>query len=271
MLQNLKSKDFSFVFSLQLFTMMLLTPLPLLGRHELNTWIAATFESPIYWIKCLFFETVENYTALITDSQNYIALLIIGFLLGTICAVILLRISLNVREQILQFIRVALTYYISWILMAYGFSKLQMIQFPPLDQVTSQMKIGEMDLDVLFWTTIGASKGINIVFGSIEVLAALLLLFQRTRQIGLLISLIIASQIIVFNFSFDISVKYFASLLWLSIIYLSYNTLRQIGIALLHQRPLILEKGIRVEVSSILKNTLKIILIGGILISAIFG
>jgi hypothetical protein len=155
--------------------------------------------------------------------------------------------------------------------MAYGFSKLQMIQFPPIDQVTAQSRIGEMDLDILFWTTMGASKLINIIFGSIEVLAALLLLFQKTRNLGLLLSLVIASQILVFNLSFDISVKYFASLLWLSLFYLSFNTTFSIVKTLVYQQPEMFEKRITLETNSVLKSPIKIVIVGGIIVSSVFG
>jgi hypothetical protein len=61
--------------------------------------------------------------------------------------------------------------------------------------------------DLLYWSTIGSSHSYSVFLGIAEVVAALLLIFQRTRVVGLLIAATLMLNIVAVNFSFDISVK----------------------------------------------------------------
>ena len=67
--------------------------------------------------------------------------------------------------------------------------------------------LGQLSKDILYWSTIGSSYSYNIVVGGFECLAALLLIFKKNRPLGLVIAFIAFGQIVLINFSFDISVK----------------------------------------------------------------
>lgn len=108
------------------------------------------------------------------------------------------------------------TFYLSLVLLKYGLDKVFKSQFYIPEPNTLYSRLGQLDKDILFWSSMGTSRLYNIITGSIEVLAAVLLFFRRTRLAGILLSVIILVQVVVINFSFDISVKVF-SLFLLSI------------------------------------------------------
>jgi hypothetical protein len=110
--------------------------------------------------------------------------------------------------------------YISIILIKYGVDKIFKTQFPEPESNILFTRFGNLDKDILFWSTIGTSKIYNNITGSIEIFSGILLLFKRSQFLGLLIAMICLSQILIINISFDISVKFFSLILLLMSIFL---------------------------------------------------
>lgn len=113
-----------------------------------------------------------------------------------------------------------LVYYLSAILMKYGADKLFRTQFYIPEPNTLYTAAGNLDKDILYWTSMGSSKIFNIVTGSLEILAALFLMVSKTRLAGILTSGIILLQVVLINIAFDISVKLFSCFLLLTAVYL---------------------------------------------------
>ncbi|WP_435522525.1 hypothetical protein [Chryseobacterium indoltheticum] len=99
-------------------------------------------------------------------------------------------------------------FYISIVLIKYGFDKIFQTQFPEPEPNILFTRFGNLDKDILFWSTIGTSKIYNIIMGSIELFSGILLWFRRSRFLGLLLAIICLAQIFIINISFDISVKF---------------------------------------------------------------
>lgn len=110
--------------------------------------------------------------------------------------------------------------YISVILIKYGVDKIFKAQFSEPEPNILFTRFGNLDKDILFWSTIGASKIYNVIIGSIELFTGALLLFKRTRFLGVLLAIISFVQIVIINISFDISVKLFSSILLLMSLFL---------------------------------------------------
>jgi hypothetical protein len=64
--------------------------------------------------------------------------------------------------------------------------------------------------------------------GCMEILPAVLLLFQRTRIIGAIIATGVLLNVVAINFSFDISVKLFSSFLLFLALFISWRGIKQI-------------------------------------------
>lgn len=159
------------------------------------------FQKPIEFIQNLFLENPSGIIEISSDSLAFNILLILIFLISIL-------ISLFFKNR--KFIPLAknlLTFYLIFILLKYGIDKIMGTQFYTPEPNILYSNFGNLDKDILFWSVLGVSKIYCIITGIVEILTAILLFFRRTRLIGLLISLFILIQILVINFSFDISVK----------------------------------------------------------------
>lgn len=119
-------------------------------------------------------------------------------------------------ERVLAFIQIMLTYFLSFVLLNYGIDKVFKAQFYLPEPNILFTPFGLLDRDILYWSTMGISYEYNLFLGLAEVLAASLILIRKTRVIGILVAAFILMNVVAINFSFDISVKAFASLLLLS-------------------------------------------------------
>ncbi len=114
------------------------------------------------------------------------------------------------RRRVLPVIRLLAVYYLAYRLLEYGADKVFKGQFYQPEPNTLYTAFGQLDRDLLYWSTMGLSYSYNLFLGIGELVAALLLLIRRTRTLGLLLSLFILANIVAINFGFDISVKLYS-------------------------------------------------------------
>jgi hypothetical protein len=120
------------------------------------------------------------------------------------------------------------TYYIAAVLLRYGFDKTFKQQFYLPEPNILYSSFGSLTKDTLFWSTIGLSHTYSIVSGTVEVLTAMLILIRRTRIFGYCLAIGVLLNILLINFSFDISVKTFTTFLLAIIIFNVYPYLKSI-------------------------------------------
>jgi hypothetical protein len=89
----------------------------------------------------------------------------------------------------------------------YGMTKVIPVQFPEPSLITLVTPTGNVPLQGLLWTAVGAAPGYQMFTGWAELLAGLLLLFPRTTAAGALIALADLSQVFALNMTYDIGVK----------------------------------------------------------------
>ncbi|SIN98928.1 hypothetical protein SAMN05421769_1617 [Chryseobacterium scophthalmum] len=152
-----------------------------------------------------------------SDSYSMLVLIIILFFTSIIFSSLIKK---KWTKHFLLITEYVCVIYISVILIKYGVDKIFKAQFPAPEPNILFTRFGNLDKDILFWSTIGASKIYNIIIGSIELFTGALLLFKRTRFLGLLLAIISFSQILIINISFDISVKLFSLILLLMSLFL---------------------------------------------------
>ena len=169
-------------------------------------------------------------TKVYSDFVSMYVLVMLLFILAVVAALIVARLNKwkQYRRKILGLCYTICCYYLILQLLKYGFGKIFKDQFYLPEPNTLYTPLGQLDKDILYWSSMGTSRLYNLFSGSVEVLAAILLLFKRTRMAGLLLATASLSQIVAINFSFDISVKLFSLfLLFLSLYLLNpfYNRL----------------------------------------------
>lgn len=130
--------------------------------------------------------------------------------------------NLNIENKIRPIIR----YYLALVLLIYGFSKVFKAQFYLPEPNLLFTPLGNLDKDILFWSTIGSSRSYSIFLGIIEIIPALLLLFRKTAFIGSLMATGVLLHIVAINFSYSISVKIFSLFLLILALFLAFRTIK---------------------------------------------
>lgn len=92
-------------------------------------------------------------------------------------------------------------------LLAYGWSKVFLIQMGTLDFQDLLVQYGEMSPMGLLWRFMQYSPPVQILAGAAEVAAAALLLLRRTAGLGALLGLIDMAIVFGLNLAFDVPVK----------------------------------------------------------------
>jgi len=152
-----------------------------------------------------------------SDSYSMLILIIILLFTSFIFSCLIRKKRVNHFLWITEYVCMM---YISIVLIKYGIDKLFKTQFSEPESNILFTRLGNLDKDILFWSTIGTSKIYNTVIGSIEFLSGALLLYKRTQFFGLLLAIICFTQVFIINISFDISVKFFSLILLLMSIFL---------------------------------------------------
>lgn len=127
--------------------------------------------------------------------------------------------------------------YLAIVLFKYGIDKIFKSQFYLPEPNILYSRFGDLNKDILFWSTMGASRLYSVLTGFVEVFVAVLLMFRKTRIVGLLLSSIIFINIIFINLGFDISVKLFSLMLLLMSIFCMKDDLVKLYRFLLLKKP----------------------------------
>lgn len=182
------------------------------------------FNKVIRFFAVNLFNLSHEYPEISSDSSALFILMFILFGLSILLAssVFFLKKWKRYEEKIFNLILLIVCYYLILQLLNYGINKLFKAQFYLPEPNILYTPFGQLDKDILYWSTMGVSYEYNLFLGITEILAALLLALKKTRVLGLLLSTAIFINVIAVNFSFDISVKMYSSFLFaLSIILLS--------------------------------------------------
>ncbi len=97
----------------------------------------------------------------------------------------------------------------------YGMSKVFPLQMAPPSLAVLNEPLGNTSPMTLLWTLIGLHPGYEMVCGAAEVIAGLLILIRRTALLGALVTAFVTTNIVLYNFFFDVPVKIYAAQLLL--------------------------------------------------------
>jgi len=89
----------------------------------------------------------------------------------------------------------------------FGMVKVIPTQFPKPSLITLLAPVGNLSLQGMLWTSIGASTQYQIFTGIIEVLGGMLLIAPRTTMLGASVCLASMLQVFVLNITYDVGVK----------------------------------------------------------------
>lgn len=185
-------------------------PFPYYLLPTTGEWLKPITEPIIRFTYQLFFEANEGTVLELTSDStgHYFYLAILFFLALTLTFILqsIFRKEINYKK-IYAFLIIVLSYYLATQLLSYGLNKIFKWQFYSPEPNTLFTRVGDLNKDILFWTSMGSSYSYSFFAGLIEVIPAILLLFSRTRFLGGLISFAVLINVVMINFGFDISVK----------------------------------------------------------------
>ncbi|MEL6667835.1 MAG: hypothetical protein AAFP08_02630, partial [Bacteroidota bacterium] len=193
--------------SIYLFLALLFMPFP---WQSLSWWtqvVHALWDKPTA-LATQWITGIDSPLGLSSDSPQLVTLL---FLLLVPAFMINLLLSKQ-RYSRLTWVS-TLSFLLALIFLRYGLDKLSGGQFSAPDLFVLDSKVAELDNDILYWTVIGSSRSYQWFLGIAEIVPALMLLWHKTRPLGLILLLPVVVNIVAVNWCFDISVKVLSGLL----------------------------------------------------------
>ncbi|AEA45905.1 hypothetical protein [Fluviicola taffensis] len=157
-----------------------------------------------------------------TDTYGTYVLIALSLLLGVLSSPIIHWLCSKWKLNSNELLKTLLASILFFFLFKYGWDKITKTQFYMPEPNTLYTPFGKLSKDIAYWSLVGSSYSYTFALGFIEILAAILFFFKRTQFLASLLAIAIFGQIVLINFSFDISVKLLAgSLLVFSIVYSS--------------------------------------------------
>ncbi|MCU0350727.1 MAG: hypothetical protein MUF43_07855, partial [Flavobacterium sp.] len=180
------------------------------GTFQLQSKISQyLFEDCILWIGSNCIDMKIANAAITSDSLSLYILVCLLFILATVLAIgqVIFNFSEKERYHFRAIIQLIFVFYLSIIMFKYGFDKIFGNQFFSPEPNLLYTPLGLFDKDILYWSTIGTSYSYSFFLGILEILPATMLLFRKTRILGLLLLLGVLIHVLAINLCFDISVK----------------------------------------------------------------
>lgn len=114
------------------------------------------------------------------------------------------------HRDLLRFLLVILRYYLGFMMLSYGISKIFVNQFPGLSLFDLVKPYGASSPMGLMWNFMEFSGSYSIFSGLAEFTGGILLFFRRTSKLGALIIFAVMLNVFMLNMSYDIPVKLFS-------------------------------------------------------------
>lgn len=176
----------------------------------------STLILPINRQVCAWFGVEIQNTYLISDSLAFYSTGFIVLLLSGLITFLITWKYYGIISEIQNVLFGLMAVLLAFFLIRYGLDKLFDRQFYTPASNTLHTSLGQLSKDILFWSSMGTSSFYNSFMGIVEVFAGILLLFNRTRFVGLLMAFGTLLNIFAINIGFDITVKYLSGLLLLT-------------------------------------------------------
>ncbi len=96
-------------------------------------------------------------------------------------------------------------------MMNYGLAKVFPLQMPPPSLAVLNEPFGNLSPMTLLWTMLSVNPLYEMICGAAEVIGGVLILFRRTALLGALITAFVVTNVVLYNYFFDVPVKIYAS------------------------------------------------------------
>lgn len=118
-------------------------------------------------------------------------------------------------------LRVYVRFALAIAMITYGVMKVIPTQFAPPHLDRLMQRVGDMSPMGLLWVFMGSSAAYTIFAGLGEIIGGLLLTMRRTALLGALVTAAVMTNVVVMNFSYDVPVKIYSSVLLLAALFIA--------------------------------------------------
>lgn len=194
--------------------------LPIYSFYNPQKVIVTLIQPIVRWIGIHFFGLDSNFTGLIiSDSQGLLIFLFLLLVISFFIGLLWLKFIPYHIEKVKYWMKIIISYYLSFVLFIYGANKIFKCQFYEPEPNILFTPLGYLSKDILYWSALGSSYSYNIIIGLVQIITAFFLFFKKSRIIAATAAVVLFVNIVIINFTYDISVKVFSSfLLFISII-----------------------------------------------------
>lgn len=140
-------------------------------------------------------------------------------------------------SRLLQCLNVYVRFSLAAAMISYGSVKIIKAQFPDLTLDALIQPFGDSSPMGLLWKFMGASLPFNVFTGLGETLGGLLLMVRRTRLLGAMLCVVVMSNVVMLNFSYDVPVKLYSMHLLAMAVWLTIPDWRRLANLFLLNRP----------------------------------
>lgn len=169
---------------------------------------------PLNELICSWLDINVRDSFLISDSLAFYSTALILGVLSLLIMVFIYWKGKKYLPAVQKVLFFTLVLFLSYFLIRYGLDKLFGVQFYTPVANTLHTPVGQLGKDILFWTSMGTSTFYNQFMAITEISAGILILFNRTRFLGLIVGFGVLLNIFAINIGFDITVKYLSGLLF---------------------------------------------------------
>jgi hypothetical protein len=194
----------------------------------IENWLAWPFRHAAQWLSLHVFHLHGIGTTLGDSDSGDTALnwIAIGVRLAVAFVAMLLWTALDHRRKsyptLFGWFRFILRLTLGVAMLSYGLDKVFLSQMPPPSLAVLNEPLGNTSPMMLLWTMMGLNPGYQVICGAAEVIAGLLILCRRTALLGALVTAFVVSNVVLYDYFFDVPVKiYAAHLLLMALVVIS--------------------------------------------------
>jgi hypothetical protein len=165
-----------------------------------------------------------------------------------------------------------LRYAIALGLTSYAIAKLLPMQFPPIQPIMLEQRVGDLSPMSLLWTFMQYSRPYAFFGGVMEMLVVVLLCFRRTTTLGALMCVAVMTNVALMNLAYGVPVKLYSIMIVASAgVLLLYDTPRLWAVFVRNGAviPAPLSSLFQDRLSNALRWSIKLALVGSVIVSSV--
>lgn len=167
-------------------------------------------------------------------------------------------------------LQLLLRYGIALGLMGYAIAKIVPLQFPALEPLSLERRLGELPPMALLWDFMRYSRPYNFFGGFMELAVVVLLCFRRTTTLGALLCLAVMTNVAILNYAYGVPVKLYATMIVASAaVLVLYDFRRLVAVFVKNETALPAPRDTRLlgRIPPAARWTAKLVLVGSVFLS----